>query len=89
MWESNRERIVNKSKMYYVLSRVRIFVTPWTDHTRLLLSMNFSGKNTGVGCHLPIRGDLPHAGIWPKSLESPALAGRFFMTSATWEVYCK
>ena len=89
MWESNRECVVNKSKTYYVLSRVQIFVTPWTDHTRLLLSMNFSGENTGVGGHVPIPGDLPHPGIWPKSLESPAWAGRFFTTSATCEVYCE
>ena len=35
-----------------------------------------------VGCHAP--GDLPDPGIKPASLMSPALAGRFFTTSATW-----
>ena len=29
--------------------------------------------------------DLPDPGIKPTSLMSPALAGRFFTTSATWE----
>jgi len=29
-------------------------------------------------------GDLPNPGIKPTSLMSPALAGRFFTTSATW-----
>ena len=29
--------------------------------------------------------DLPDPGIEPSSLESPALAGGFFTTSATWE----
>ena len=29
-------------------------------------------------------GDLPDSGIKPESLTSPALAGRFFTTSATW-----
>ena len=29
--------------------------------------------------------DLPHPGIKPMSFMSPALAGRFFTTSATWE----
>ena len=29
-------------------------------------------------------GDLPDSGIEPRSLESPALAGRFFTTSAAW-----
>ena len=31
-------------------------------------------------------GDLPDPGIEPESLRSPALAGSFFTTSATWEV---
>ena len=32
-------------------------------------------------------GDFPHPGIKPtqESLKSPALAGRFFTNSATWE----
>ena len=36
---------------------------------------------------LPIlpSGDLPDPGIKPASLKSPALAGGFFTTSATWE----
>jgi len=33
----------------------------------------------------PNPGDLPNPGIEPVSLASPALAGRFFTTSATWE----
>ena len=33
----------------------------------------------------PLPGDLPDAGIEPMSLMSPALAGRFFTTSTTWE----
>ena len=37
------------------------------------------GKNTGVGCHALLQG------IVPGSLRSPALAGGFFTTSATWE----
>ena len=43
------------------------------------------GKNTGVGCHIASPGDLPHPGIKPASLKPPALAGRFFTSSATWE----
>ena len=30
-------------------------------------------------------GDLPDPGFEPSSLESPALAGGFFTSSATWE----
>ena len=33
----------------------------------------------------PSPGDLPDPGIEPSSLMSPALAGRFFSTSATWK----
>ena len=39
--------------------------------------MDFPGRNTGVGCHFPSPGDLPHPGIVPAS---PALAGTFFTT---------
>ena len=36
---------------------------------------------------VPFSGDLPDPGIKPVSLKSPALAGRFFTTSATWEAH--
>ena len=41
--------------------------------------------DTGVGCHSLRQGDLPNSGIKLASLVSPALAGGFFTTSATWE----
>ena len=34
----------------------------------------------------PPPGDLPDPGMEPESLRSPTLAGRFFTTSATWEI---
>ena len=34
----------------------------------------------------PPPGDLPHPGIKPTFLMSPALTGGFFTTSATWKV---
>ena len=34
---------------------------------------------------MPSSLDLPKQGIEPESLMSPALAGKFFTTSATWE----
>ena len=37
------------------------------------------------GLPFPFPGDLPNPGIEPMSLVSPALAGRFFTTGATWE----
>ena len=41
------------------------------------------------GLAFPTPGDLPDPGIEPMSLTSPALAGRFFTTSATWEAQNK
>ena len=37
------------------------------------------------GLPFPIPGDLPEPGFETMSLMSPALAGRFLTTSATWE----
>jgi len=47
--------------------------------------MGFSRQKqwSGLPCSPP--GDLPDPGIEPTSLMSPALAGRFFTTSATWK----
>ena len=42
------------------------------------------GKNTGVGCHFPLQGDIPYPGIKPSSLASPALTGILYHC-ATWE----
>ena len=38
-----------------------------------------------MGCHFPPPGGLPETGIKLASLASPALGGRFFTTSITWE----
>ena len=39
------------------LSRVQLFVTPWTlACTRLLCPWDFLGKSTGVGCHFLLQG---------------------------------
>ena len=37
------------------LSRVPLFVTPWTVARQAPLSMGSPGKNTGVGCHFLLR----------------------------------
>ena len=49
------------------------------------LSMGFSRQEYWSGLPCPPPGDLPDSGIEPTSLKSPALAGRFFTTSATRE----
>ena len=61
-------------------------VTPWTVALQVPLSMGFSKQEYGSGQPFPPPGDLPDPGIEPASLTSPALAGRFFITSTTWEV---
>ena len=43
-----------------------------------------SGKNSGVGCHAFLQGIFLTQRL-SLSLKSPALAGGFFNTSATWE----
>ena len=47
--------------------------------------MGFSRQEFWSGLPFPSPGDLPHPGIEPTSLASPAPVGRFFTTSATWE----
>ena len=46
------------------------------------------GKNTGVGCCALLQGIFPTQASNQRVLRmSPALAGRFFTTSATWEAH--
>ena len=47
--------------------------------------MGFSRQEYWSGLPRPPPEDLPHSGIEPASLRTPALAGGFFTTSATWE----
>ena len=49
--------------------------------------MVFSRQEYWSGLPCPPAGDLPDPGIESTSLISPALIGRFFTTSATWEAY--
>ena len=55
----------------------------WTVAHQALCPWDSPGKNTGVGCHALLRGNLPNPGIKPESLESPALAGGFFTTESS------
>ena len=60
-------------------------VIPRTVACQAPLSMGFSKQEYWNRLPFPPPGDLPKPGIEPVSLISPALAGRFFTTSATWE----
>ena len=53
---------------------------PWTVACWAPLSLEISREEHRSGLPLPTPGDLPNPGIEPKSLASPALAGRFFTT---------
>ena len=55
------------------------------DHSHAPLSMEFSIQEYWSGLPFPPPGDPPNPGMELASLMSPALAGRFFTTSATWE----
>ena len=44
------------------------------------LSLDFPGRNTGVGCYFLLQGYPPDPGVKPTSPASPALAGGFFTT---------
>ena len=44
------------------VSHVQIFATLWTVAQQAPLSMGFSGKNTGVGCHFPLQWIFPTQG---------------------------
>ena len=52
-----------------MLSCVQLFVAPLT----VSLSMEFSKQEYWSGLPFPLSGDLPHPGIEPASLASPAL----------------
>ena len=68
------------------LSRVWLFATSWTVAHQAPLFMEFSRQEYWSGLPCPPPGNLPNPGIKPVSLKFPALAGRFFTTSTTWEV---
>ena len=67
-----------------VLSRsiVSDSVAPWTVAHQAPLPMEFSRQEYWTELPFPTPGDLPNPGI---KCVSPALAGGFFTTSATWK----
>ena len=60
--------------------------TWWTVTRQASLSMVFSRWEYWCGLPCLPPEDLPNPGIEPMSFMSPALADKFFTTSATWEV---
>ena len=64
---------------------LQLCMTLWTAARQAPLSMRFPRQEYWSGLLCLPSGDLPDLGIEPMSLTSPALAGEFFTTSATWE----
>ena len=61
------------------LSRVQLFVTPWTVAYQAPPSMGFSRQEYWSELPLPSPGDLPNPGIEPRSLGSQVhIVGRCF-----------
>jgi len=69
------------------LFSVQVFATPWTVDLQAPLSMGFPRQEYWSGLPFLLPGDLPDPGIKPTCLMSPALAGGYFTTSATWEAH--
>ena len=88
---SIRHSLIMATAHAFVLSHfscVRLFATLWTVASQTPLSMGFSRQEYWSGSPCPPPGDLPSSRIESASLVSPALAGGFFTTSATWEAPC-
>ena len=58
--------------------------TLWNVARQAPLSMGFFRQEYWSGLPFPPSGDLPHPGIEPETLASPALVGTFFTTSPIW-----
>ena len=63
--------------------------TLWAVTNQAPLSMGFSRQEYWSGLPFPPPGDLPHPRMELESFMSPALAGGFFIVSATWEAVQK
>ena len=81
MWN---DKVDEKAFMNYkyacMLSRVRLFATPWTVACQAPLSMGFSRQEYWSGLPFPPPGNLSDPGIESASPASPVLAGRFSTT---------
>ena len=70
-----------------MLSRVRLFASQWTAAHQAPLSMRLPRQEYWSWLPFPSPQHLPNPGIKPWTQASPALAGRFFTISATWEAH--
>ena len=71
-----------RSESVQTYSHVQLFATSWTITRQAPLPMGFSRQEYLSGLLLPSPRGLPDLGVKPTF---PALAGRFFTTSTSWE----
>ena len=76
---------IYKYQKVHACSILSSSATPWTVTCQAPLSMRFSRQEYWCELPFPTPRDLPDSGIKPTFLASPALAGGFFTTNATWE----
>ena len=67
-------------------SLIQLFATLCIITRKAPLSMGFFKQEYWSGLPCPPSGYIPDSGLESSYLISPALAGMFFTTSATWEV---
>ena len=77
---STKRSAHSRDLLFSSLSRVQLFVTPWTVSGQALLSMGFPKQEYWSGLIFPPPRDLPDPGTELTSPMSSALAGRFLIT---------
>ena len=82
---SNQKLKICNACMLSCFSNVQLLASLWTEAHQAPLSTGSSRQGYWSGLPCPPSGDLPDLRIFPTSLMSLALAGRFFITSTTWE----
>ena len=88
LWEWTSHPIYGPYKFFsevLVAQSCPTLCDPMNSRPQAPLSMRFSRQEYWNGLPCPPPGDLPDPGNELSSLTSPALAGRFFTTSTTWE----
>ena len=68
-------------------NHIQLFATLWTGARQAPLSKGFSRQQNWSGLPCPPPAHLPNPGVEVISPTSPALAGIFFIASATWETH--
>ena len=71
--------------MLSYFGHVQLCATLWTVACQAPLLIRFPRQGNWSGLPCPPPGDLSDPGMEPASPMSPASAGGFFTTSATWE----